>query len=152
MEKKIQRLGKSKKWENYFLEPVLHLYTFSFLNLFRNLVSLVKRIPTPLHRNYFTKDFYSFNSYRNQSINLLGKSADWFLYNRALRHERIKNFPNYLLFSKRMEYEDLTKRFNLAKLTIQSTRSIFDIVRISTEAFPFFYCCIVVGCATNFLH
>ena len=29
-------------------------------------------------------------SYRNQSIDLLGKSADWFLYDNGLRHERVK--------------------------------------------------------------
>ena len=29
-------------------------------------------------------------SYRNQSIDLLWKSVDWFLYDRILRHERVK--------------------------------------------------------------
>ena len=29
-------------------------------------------------------------SYRNQSIDLLRKSMDWFLYDDGLRHERIK--------------------------------------------------------------
>ena len=29
-------------------------------------------------------------SYRNQSIDLLFKSIDWFLYDRNLRHERVK--------------------------------------------------------------
>ena len=29
-------------------------------------------------------------SYRNQSIDLLGKSMDWFLYDNGLRHERVK--------------------------------------------------------------
>ena len=29
-------------------------------------------------------------SYRNQSINLLCKSMDWFLYDNVLRHERVK--------------------------------------------------------------
>ena len=29
-----------------------------------------------------------FLSYRNQSIDLLFKSIDWFLYDRGLRHER----------------------------------------------------------------
>ena len=28
--------------------------------------------------------------YRNQSIDLLSKSVDWFLYDRDLRHERVK--------------------------------------------------------------
>ena len=30
-------------------------------------------------------------SYRNQSIDLLRKSTDWFLYDNGLRHERINN-------------------------------------------------------------
>ena len=29
-------------------------------------------------------------SYRNQSIDLLGKSMDWFLYDRSLRHDGVK--------------------------------------------------------------
>ena len=30
-------------------------------------------------------------SYRNQSIDLLRKSMDWFLYDNGLRHESVKN-------------------------------------------------------------
>ena len=30
------------------------------------------------------------DTYRNQSIDLLGKSMDWFLYDNGLRHERVK--------------------------------------------------------------
>ena len=41
-------------------------------------------------------------SYRNQSIDLQNKSADWFLYDRDLLQERVKfgqNFRVVLLFS-----------------------------------------------------
>ena len=38
-------------------------------------------------------------SYRNQFINLLCKSMDWFLYDRDLRHKRVKNID--LLRNKR---------------------------------------------------
>ena len=31
-------------------------------------------------------------SYRNQSIDLLSKSMDWFLYDRDLRHERVSRY------------------------------------------------------------
>ena len=31
------------------------------------------------------------DTYRNQSIDLLGKSMDWFLYDICFRHERAKN-------------------------------------------------------------
>ena len=34
-------------------------------------------------------------SYRNQSINLLCISVDWFLYDRDLRHERIKSLRKF---------------------------------------------------------
>ena len=44
-------------------------------------------------------------SYRNQSIDLLSKSLDWFLYDKDLRHERVswlimidKCFRNYFRF------------------------------------------------------
>ena len=30
------------------------------------------------------------SSYRNQSIDLIGKSMDWFIYDNGLRHERGK--------------------------------------------------------------
>ena len=33
-------------------------------------------------------------SYRNQSIDLLRKSMDWFLYDNGLRHERVKSSEN----------------------------------------------------------
>ena len=42
-------------------------------------------------------------SYRNQSINLLWKSMDWFLYDKDLRHERFKKInwsPHWLTYVK----------------------------------------------------
>ena len=35
-------------------------------------------------------------SYRNQSIDLQRKSMDWFLYDRDLRHERVKESVKYI--------------------------------------------------------
>ena len=38
-------------------------------------------------------------SHRNQSINLLLKSVDWFLYDNSLRHERVEwNTPSHLFW------------------------------------------------------
>ena len=37
--------------------------------------------------------------YRNQSIDLICKSMDWFLYGIGLRHERVKNMNNFPYFS-----------------------------------------------------
>ena len=39
-------------------------------------------------------------SYRNQSIDLLCKSMDWFLYDNGLRHERVKNIDEDKLLHK----------------------------------------------------
>ena len=36
-------------------------------------------------------------SFRNQSINLLCKSMDWFLYNNGLRHERVKDSEDFII-------------------------------------------------------
>ena len=36
-----------------------------------------------------------FLSYRNQSIGVQSKSMDWFLYDRDLRHERVKAVLKY---------------------------------------------------------
>ena len=35
-------------------------------------------------------------SYRNQSIDLMRKSMDWFLYDNGLRHERVNS--NYFMY------------------------------------------------------
>ena len=45
-------------------------------------------------------------SYRNQSIDLLCKSIDWFLYHRDLRHERVK-----ILFCSRLSWNYHIQRF-----------------------------------------
>ena len=39
-------------------------------------------------------------SYRNQSIDLLRKSVDWFLYDNGLRHERVKQNCQILVMSR----------------------------------------------------
>ena len=55
-----------------------------------------------LLRMRFSDFFNSFMTevsiiYRNQSINLLCKSMDWFLYDRNLRHERVNKIVLYFL-------------------------------------------------------
>ena len=40
-------------------------------------------------------------SYRNQSMDLLRKSMDWFLYDNDLRHERVKRAEKAITFSPR---------------------------------------------------
>ena len=53
-------------------------------------------------------------SYRNQSIDLLCKSMDWFLYDISLRHERIKDIRIKLDLTKR-RYRVLKDPIDLAK-------------------------------------
>ena len=44
--------------------------------------------------SYLTLSWRKLISYRNQSIDLLPNSMDWFLYDIGLRHERVKKWAN----------------------------------------------------------
>ena len=44
-----------------------------------------------LTRGVLTLSWWGSLSYRNQSTDLWSKSIDWFLYDRGLRHERVKS-------------------------------------------------------------
>ena len=46
--------------------------------------------------NALTLSWRRLFSYRNQSIDLLCKSMDWFLYDNGFRHERVKMNPNFI--------------------------------------------------------
>ena len=54
-----------------------HLFVVNFRGVFRTLLTLSWRRSL---------------SYKNQPIDLHCKSVDWFLYERDLRHERVKHF------------------------------------------------------------
>ena len=43
-----------------------------------------------IFRNFSTHSWWKSLSYRNQAIDLLCKSVDWLLYDRDLRHNRVK--------------------------------------------------------------
>ena len=61
-------------------------------NKSRNKVSLTDKYSDLMIENLFqtlTLSWWRCLSYRNQSIYLLCKSIDWFLYDRNLRHERV---------------------------------------------------------------
>ena len=70
----------------------INKYTFFLRTFFFNLASVllnVLRIELQmLFRCCLTLSWWRLLSYRNQSIDLLGKSTDWFLYDNGLRHER----------------------------------------------------------------
>ena len=59
----------------------------------RRIQNPVKHLRWSLLQKYLNLSWRRPLSYRNQSIDLLCKSVDWFLYNKDLRHhERIKKF------------------------------------------------------------
>ena len=55
-------------------------------------------------------------SYRNQSIDLLRKSMDWFLHDNGLRHERVNAFSHH--------YIETDRRFSIFGF-LSSSRSIY---------------------------
>ena len=78
------RLSKTV-WD--FAFSILFCFSYYFLFCFYILIQ----------QNAWTHGLFDFNSfmteavsYRNQSIDLLLKSLDWFLYDNGLRHERVK--------------------------------------------------------------
>ena len=50
---------------------------------------MTENLLQPLINSFMTEQ--RLLSYRNQSIDLLRKSLDWFLYDNGLRHEKVKN-------------------------------------------------------------
>ena len=61
-------------------------------NKSRNKVSVIDKYSDLMSEDLFqtlTLSWWRCLSYRNQSIYLLWKSIDWFLYDRDLRHERV---------------------------------------------------------------
>ena len=64
-----------------------------YLNIFHTFVT------SPLFLTELSLSWRRSLSYRNQSIDLLSKSMDWFLHHRDLRHKRVKkNLSTRLLF------------------------------------------------------
>ena len=59
-------------------------------NNYQNLRCLCSKLQANL-TNHLTLSWRRPLSYRNQSIDLLRKLMDWFLYDNGLRHERVKN-------------------------------------------------------------
>ena len=66
-------------------------------------------------------------SYRNQSIDLLCKSTDWFLYDQDLRHERVKPLSIFV------------KSFMYAFCVINTSLSLKDCSRNSLSTFTICY-------------
>ena len=65
-------------------------------------------------------------SYRNQSIDLLRKSMDWFLYDIGLRHERVKKIASGWNFNGFCHFKWILRIqiYSHAKWTIQNFRKL----------------------------
>ena len=57
-------------------------------------------------------------SYRNQSIDLLGKSMDWFLYDNGLCHERVKKPRSGIILGLSTSKQEFCQRILSAVLTL----------------------------------
>ena len=76
---------------NVSLLPVVGLPTKIVLKLLTNFKALELIGKKRFLQHMLTKEVgKGLISYRNQSIDLLCKSMDWFLYDIGLRHERVK--------------------------------------------------------------
>ena len=74
----------------FFKQNVSHLYSINWSN-FINWLSLFFEIWSICALQLLlTLSWQRPLSYRNQTIHLLPKSVDWFLYDNGLRHERVK--------------------------------------------------------------
>ena len=77
----------------FFLEHFLSTVVTRF-NYLKLIICYIyvnnRRHALSLDFDYLTVSWRRPLSYRNQSINLLRKSMDWFLYDNGLRHERVK--------------------------------------------------------------
>ena len=82
------------KWISHFHEGRRHAYNWlkSFNKLSFNHARYVNLVSFSL-----TLSWRRQLSYRNQSIDLLGKSMDWSLYDTGLRHERVKSVKKIFL-------------------------------------------------------
>ena len=75
-------------------------------------------------------------SYRNQSIDLLGKSMDWFLYDNGLRHERV----NVRKTSERSSYFSKVAGLFLANFAkVNTVTGIFQRFYLGFKQFSFFF-------------
>ena len=82
-----------------------------------------------------TLSWRRFLSYRNQSIDLLSKSVDWFLYDRNLRHERV----NFQPIQHNMQHIGLVFLFPLLSIYLLAGQLSFSTTsswRISLKKFP----------------
>ena len=67
-------------------------------SLVKWMVSFCSWLITQIVADYLTLSWRGPLSYRNQSIDLLRKSMDWFLYDNGLCHERVLNIPPLMIF------------------------------------------------------
>ena len=72
------------------------IYSFlDFYFMWNPSIVVSKNLLHKVLTQYLTLSWRRPLSYKNQFIDLLFKSVDWFLYNNALHHERVKLFLKY---------------------------------------------------------
>ena len=83
---------------NYFVylggldevKSYLKLIRYCQVNFFANFMGIKEQSPSNIYTSFaLTLSWWMRLSYRNQSIDLVCKSMDWFLYDINLRHERV---------------------------------------------------------------
>ena len=99
-----------------------------------SLLNLFKMIINPFQVNVlFIPDlnhsWWRSLPYRNQSIDFLCKLIDWFLYDKDLRHERVRTSENLWLFDVFREYKNETLNWIDFKGTIFKVWPFFNKIR-----------------------
>ena len=82
----MKTLVESYKWKHFYVK-------FLFDVTWRRFGTFIRNLTLPWRRPL---------SYRNQSIDLLRKSMDWFLYDSGPRHERVKDQRRRTTMRKRL--------------------------------------------------
>ena len=115
---KVQFLNESDRWKSSEIILKSQLHKVLFYKLLDNLdLTLSQRRPI---------------SYQNQSINLLCKSMDWFLYDISLHRERVKYTQNRKHVSVISKKQRIVQSIKIIKLQLlQSTNQKFFIRAIT---------------------
>ena len=85
-----------------------HVYVIHLIDYVICKVECAEKFETSFHvKIKLTLSWRRPLSYRNQSMNLLPKSMDWFLYDNGLRHERVNNSNVIVTFNHFSKRDDI---------------------------------------------
>ena len=86
----IRSTPNYQSWIRPWVQYIIRILIWIQLNFLTAISFLEMKIILAQHEKKLTLSWRRPLSYRNQSIDLLRKSLDWFLYDIGLRHERVK--------------------------------------------------------------